>query len=243
MIDRLQLDVWPQRGALVVRPRGELNLSSCSRLRDCLLKCMAEQPRAVLVELGDLRVRAPALLSVFASVWMRCATWTGVPLVLAATREPLRSMLMRSGVARFVATHPTLAQAWASVDEQPRRRRAEFSLSVSRASARRARTLVRGLCERWHLKSLIEDAVLVASELVDNAITQGCSALRLRVELRRTGLAVSVRSPEPTSRRFSRGLAIVAGVCLAWGQTPTADGGEITWAVLRLPDGRLAFNG
>ena len=240
---QLQLDVWPQRGALVVRPRGQLDLETYARLRDCLLKCMTDQPAAVLVELGQLRVRSPALLSVFVSVWMRCSAWTTVPLVLAATREPVRSMLARRAVPRFIATSPTLAQAWLSVERPPPRRRAQFTVSPSPAGGRRAREFVRNVCSRWQLQWLCDDAILVAAALLDNAIEDGCLPHRLNVELRATGLAIVVRGSEPArrgpsigpfDREGSRGLAIVARICSAWGRWPTTDGGEITWAVLSL---------
>jgi anti-anti-sigma factor len=244
---RLQLDVWSQEGTLVVRPRGELELASYPLLRDCLLKCMAEQPDAVLVELGELRVQSSALLSVFVTVWMRCATWTTIPLVLAATREPLRSMLLASGAQRFVATHMTLAQSWASVEDPPPRRRAEFGLGGSHPDGQRVRGFVRSQCEHWNLAQVRDDAVLVASALVDNAVTDGGFPGLLRMELLSTGLAISVRGAETTRRRpstdpldegGSRGLAIVSRICLAWGRWPTADGGELAWGVLPLPGRR-----
>lgn len=244
---QLQLDVWPQRGGLVVRPCGELNLETYAALRDCLLKCMAGQPAAVLVELGQLRVRSPALLSVFVSVWMQSSAWTTVPLVLAATREPVRTMLVRSAVPRFIATCSTLAQAWASVEQPPPRRRAQFSVSPSPAGGRRAREFVRNVCFRWQLQHLCEDTTLVAAALVDNAIEDGCQPNRINVELRSTGLALAVRGSEPSRRRpsagpfdqeGSRGLAILARICSAWGRWPTTDGGEVTWAVLSLRDDR-----
>lgn len=243
---RLDVDVWPQSGALVVRPCGELAVATYAHLRDCLLKAIADQPSAVIVELGELRVRSPALLSVFASVWMRSSTWTDVPLVLAATSEPMRSMLLRSGVQRFVAVHATTAQAWASVADPPPRRRAELSFGASSAGGRRARQFVRELCDRWRLQAMSGDVELVVSALVDNATIAGGSALVVRVEQRQGALALAVRGEEPMSRRPSRGvddpggslgLAMVERLCVAWGCAPTT-GGELTWAVLPLPGDR-----
>lgn len=248
---RLDVNVWPQSGALVVRPRGELVVATYAQLRDCLLKAIADQPLAVIVELGELRVRSPALLSVFASVWMRSSTWTDVPLVLAATSEPVRSMLLRSGVQRFVAVHSTTAQAWASVAEPPPRRRAELSLGTSGAGSRRARQFVRELCDRWRLDAISGDAELVVSALVDNATIAGGSALVLRIEQRRGALAVAVRGEVPTSRRPCRGLddldgsfglTMVDRLCVAWGRAPTT-GGELTWAVLPLGGDQQAVVG
>lgn len=243
--DQLSVHVWAQGGALVARPNGLLDLSSYAGLRDCLLKCMAEQPRAVLVELGGLRMESSSLLSVFASVRMRTAAWPAVPLLLAATREPVRSMLRRTAVPRFVATHDTLAEAWASIDRPPPRQWARFTISSSYFCGRRVRRLVRDMCIRWGLESMCEDLMLVASALAENAISDIGELLVVRLELRGNGLSVAVRCADPRVRQpsrgpldsvGSRGLAIVAAVCSAWGHSPTADGGKITWGVLRLPD-------
>lgn len=241
--DKLSLHVWAQGGALVVRPEGLLDLSSYASLRDCLLKCLAEQPRAVLVELGGLRVESIALLSVFASVWMRTASWPAVPLRLAATREPIRSMLRHSAIARFVGTHDTLAQAWASIDCRPPRQRVMLTVVSSPHCGRRVRRFAREMCLRWGLESMCDDLTLVAGALADDAVT-GDELLTVRLELREDRLTVAVRSSDPTVREpsrgpldssGSRGLAIVAAIASAWGHSPTADGGKITWGVLRVP--------
>jgi hypothetical protein len=242
--DDLRADVWADDGVLVVRPNGLLTVGNYALLRDCLLKCVAEQPRAVLVELGDLLVASPSLLSVFAAVWMRTASWPAVPLVLAASREPLRSTLRQSAVPRFVATHDTLAAARESIDRPPPRRRLEYSTPATPCCGRRVRRFVRDVCARWHLEPLREDLMLVANALTDNAVTEGEQQLSVRVELRADQLSVAVRSADPRVRRpsrgpldpvGSRGLAIVAAVCSAWGHAPTADGGKLTWGVLRVP--------
>lgn len=241
--DQLHIRAWAQGGALVIRLEGLLDLSSYASVRDCLLKCVAEQPRAVLVELGDLRVESVTLLSVFASVWMRTASWPAVPLRLAATREPIRSMLRSTAVVRFVGTHDTLAQAWASIDRPPPRQRAELTIPSSPACGRKVRRFVRDMCLRWGLGSMCDDLTLVAGALVDDAVTDD-EWLGVRLELREDKLTVAVRCADPAVRQpsrgpldsiGSRGLAIVAAIASAWGHAPTADGGKITWGVLRIP--------
>ena len=64
-IDRVLL-----HGATIVRPHGELTLSTYARMRDALLKCALELPRAVVVDLDELRVPADTTLVVFSSVRM-----------------------------------------------------------------------------------------------------------------------------------------------------------------------------
>lgn len=52
----LDCDVSGMQGATVVRPVGVLNIHTYPVLRDCLLKCAADQPRAVIVDLGRLEI-------------------------------------------------------------------------------------------------------------------------------------------------------------------------------------------
>jgi hypothetical protein len=249
---QLSIHIWAQGGALVVRPAGLLGLSSYAELRDCLLKCVAEQPRAVLVELGDLQVESATSLSVFAAVLMRTASWPAVPLLLAATREPIRSILRHSAVSRFVATHDTLAEACASIDRPPPRQRAELTVQSSPYGGRRVRRFAQEVCTWWGLGSMCDEVMLVAGALADNAIAGDAIAdgavaddeVAVRLELRADQLSVAVRCVDPRVRQpsrgpldsvGSRGLAIVAAVCSAWGQAPTVAGGKITWGVLNVP--------
>jgi len=245
---RLRLGSWSLQGVVVVRPDGQLDLSTYAQLRDGLLKVMADEPRAVLVELSKLRVRSSALLSVFVAVWMRCSTWTNVPLVLVAIGEPLLSALRAQGVPRFVTTCQTMAEAWNTIGTTTLRRRADLGLTGAPISGRRARVFLRDTCRRWEMSTLGEDAILVGCALVDHAIEDECGPHLLRMELRPSGLAISVRSGSrswrnpstgPSDPDGSRSLAIVAGLSVAWGRWPARDGGEVTWAVLSLPGRHL----
>lgn len=117
---------------------------------------------------------------------------------------------------------------------------ATVDLSQEPASVGQARRFTREWLERWGADALIENSVLVVSELVTNAITHAGSVCR--VVLRRSAGSGSVRievtdfgagSPEPQPpspvRPNGRGLLIVSSVAAAWGIDPSVDG-KVVWA-------------
>jgi anti-sigma regulatory factor (Ser/Thr protein kinase) len=109
------------------------------------------------------------------------------------------------------------------------------------ASARRARQLVKQTCDEWDIPEMASDAVVVASELIDNMVQHARSEGRLRLELRRNMLTVAVadedaRAPQlrvPGLRTAGgRGLVLVDKLSRSWGTAPQRGGGKVVWAVL-----------
>jgi len=133
-------------------------------------------------------------------------------------------------------------------------------LSPAPEEARSARLFVRELLARWGLADLADDAELITTELVVNAVRHGLRAapavasagvspqgrplMRLCV-LRRIGevmLAVTDPSAEPpvprtpdSSWECGRGLQIVGAVSYVWGWSPIEGYGKAVWAVLKHP--------
>ena len=122
-------------------------------------------------------------------------------------------------------------------------------------SARAARAFTVATLRKWHLDALIEDAVVIASELATNAIQHGTPAMRDaagevesgRVELSwclqasrlicvvtdQTGTppALAAGGPEAES---GHGLQIVGALAVAWGWTILGTGEKAVWAALEL---------
>jgi anti-anti-sigma regulatory factor len=240
--DRLRIVVETHPGVTFVRPVGTLDLASYPRLRDALLQCSAEEPPGIVADLSGLAVDQAALLSVFTTVSMHVSEWPGTPLLLAAPSAPVAELLGRTGVPRFVPTHPRCADAAAAITAPPPRRRVRVQLARDASSAARARQVVEETCRSWGLDALGENAQLIASELVSNVVRHTGYAPSLRLEWNGTRFVVAVSDGDPRPPRLvdarpshpsGRGMRLVAHASVHWGSTPTATGGKVVWASLR----------
>jgi hypothetical protein len=151
---------------------------------------------------------------------------------------------------RYGSTEPTVSAPPAA----GRRRR--VGLAPVPESARAARAFTVATLRTWHLDELIEDAVVIASELATNAIQHGTPTATLdatgevesgHVELSwclqasrlicvvtdQTGTppALATGGPEAES---GHGLQIVGALAVAWGWTILGTGEKAVWAALEL---------
>ena len=135
-------------------------------------------------------------------------------------------------------------------------RRRRIGLAPVPESARAARAFTVATLRKWHLDALIEDAVVIASELATNAIQHGTPAAMGgatgevdsgRVEISwclqasrlicvvtdQTGTppALAAGGPEAES---GHGLPIVGALAVAWGWTILGTGEKAVWAALEL---------
>jgi anti-sigma regulatory factor (Ser/Thr protein kinase) len=104
---------------------------------------------------------------------------------------------------------------------------ARLTLAPELASVRAARVFVAKCCREAGLAGRQrDDVLLLASELVTNAILHGRSEVTVEVEVRRTTLRISVfdensRHPAPVSEDpdalDGRGLALVEALAEQWG--------------------------
>nr|WP_229806265.1 ATP-binding protein [Microbispora rosea] len=126
-------------------------------------------------------------------------------------------------------------------------------LAAQADSVRTARDVTRRTLRRWGLSELSDDAALVVSELVTNAVRYAlCSMSRaadrpITLTLLRIAphvlLAVSDPSdqaPLPAQPDFvsehGRGLYIVETYSQAWGWDALDEGGKAVWALFRVGD-------
>jgi len=243
----LSVDVSRRGKAALVRLVGELGLANVATVRNALLKCVADEPSGIIVQLDRTTVVAPLALSVFGVVARKASDWPGLQVLLVARPGRTRELLRRGALDRFVPTFAQVTEAVRALKDPPMRQLASLELPPATGSPAQARRFVAETLDDWQVKPLVDDACLVVSELVENAIVHGRSAATLRLELRRGLLTVAVRdaSGTPPCRREpgsaeagGRGVFIVDALSKAWGTTPTWDGGKVVWAVLAVADGR-----
>jgi anti-sigma regulatory factor (Ser/Thr protein kinase) len=120
-------------------------------------------------------------------------------------------------------------------------------LAIGPESARAARDFTTSTLRDWQLDDLIEEAVLIASELVTNAIRHGraCSADQVELAWQRQAsrvvCLVTDRSPLPPvigvadrDAESGRGLQVVEALASTWGWTMLGATSKAVWAALAI---------
>jgi DNA-binding NarL/FixJ family response regulator len=123
---------------------------------------------------------------------------------------------------------------------------ARLGLAFSFASPREAREFTRETLRRWELPGLVDDALVLVSEMVNNAVLHAQSACELCLSISPVALRIEVvdsggGAPDPVpssrTRTHGRGLHLIGAIAAAWGVQPTPEG-KIVWAeLLREPAG------
>jgi CheY-like chemotaxis protein len=111
-------------------------------------------------------------------------------------------------------------------------------------SAREARAFTRRTLSDWCINEIDEDALLVVTELVTNAVTHAQSETELRLSASGNILRIEVAdvgsgTPDPlppsSTRNHGRGLHLIDAIAVAWGVEPGSPAGKTVWAEIRRP--------
>jgi len=227
----------------VLRLTGLLDVATAVEVRAALHKTITGQPSAIVVDLAGVTVNDEVVLTLFAAVARTAAGWPGCPVLLCAPSPTVHRGLDRMGVARALPIYPDRATAMAAAGELPAPRRFGQRLPAKPIAAYLARDVVAAACRAWRLPHLADEAQLVVTELVSNAVRHAGGELELLIVVREHFLHVSVRdgSPEPPRRilpdevdgQGGRGLLLVDAFTAGWGCSPMPDG-KVVWATLHL---------
>src|SRR5690349_10170888 len=160
--------------------------------------------------------------------------WPSARLVLFGADGRLAETLHALRVSATVPLAPDQTTARLLLQRRPPTVARRLDLANELSSPRRARRFVAIACQDWRLDSVRDDATIVASELVENAVVHARTGCQLAIRLDDRGLTIAVRDfgqftalqPRP-----SHGLFMVAEVSRTWAVSPTEDGKSV-WAVL-----------
>lgn len=225
-------------GDLTATVSGRLRLVDTTDLRNGLLKCLADQPEALFVDLAGLTVVEPLAFAVFAVISRQAARWPGIPVVFCAPSRTAREAL-RDGAFRRLPVMDSVETARQCVrtDGQSVPSLIEDLLPIGGA-ARQARNMATEACLRWDLPDLVPSASLIAGELVTNVVQHVNTIATLRISLRQRFVMIGVKDGSAEEPRLvtpslsgGRGLLLVEAISYRWGWLPT-DGGKVVWASL-----------
>jgi anti-sigma regulatory factor (Ser/Thr protein kinase) len=185
---------------------------------------------------------------VFATVVNHPASrWPTTGFALCGAQPQVAELLGRLQVPDFLPVHASIEKALDAVFARPPYLREELTLAPTLSAPAAARAFVRDTCVAWQLghaeDARLDRAVLLANELVTNAVIHAGTKLRLRLELRGDLLHIAVRDDSPRLLRVvtadpqvqgGRGLWLVEQLTRAWGVHPHPDGGKVVWCTLTL---------
>ena len=235
-------------GCLVVAFTGSIHLASVTQVQRRLLKHLAEQPAALICDLSGVTYLDPVFATVFSTVANHSASrWPTTNLLLCGAQPQVAQALRRVEGSHLVPLYVSVEEAPDAALDRPSHLREEWRLAPIPTAAAVARAIVRQLCRTWQLDApdatVVDRAVLVANELVTNAVVHARTELWLQLELRADRLFIAVRDASPRLLRQltpdpeaggGRGLWLVEQLTQAWGVSPHPDGGKVVWCALTL---------
>jgi len=235
-------------GCLVIAFAGSIDIHTVAQVQRALLKDLSDEPFALVCDLSGVENLDPVCATVFSTVANHPASrWPTTSFLLCGAKPPVAEVLGRLQVPHFLRLYADVDEAVDQPVSRPPYLRDELRLAPTSTAAAAARAFVREVCQYWQLAmpdaTAIDRAVLVANELVTNAIVHAHTELRLRLELRGDRLHIAVRDDSPRLLRLvvpdeqaegGRGLWLVEQLARAWGVNRHPDGGKVVWCVLNL---------
>ena len=204
---------------------GELSLPSPDLLTRSLSKALAD-PGRVLVDVAGLRLGSPAAVQVFPALLADAGGWPAARLVLLGADPLLARTLSALRVTTTVPLAAEEATARLLLNQRPPVVARHRDLECELSSARRARLFVDAACIDWQLEVIRDDAMVVVSELVANAVVHAGTGCRVVLRYGARGLTIAVYDHAPdlalplrpvTESQRGHGLFMVAALSLHWG--------------------------
>lgn len=226
---------------VVLHVRGVLDSRTYLHLRETITKHAAEAPTAVVVNVDALEVPAESAWVVFSSARWVMTRWQDLPLLLVARSPEVRLALERNGILRYCPCFAHEREACATATSGARSGLRAMARIPAAGGSAACRAFVRDTLARWSLDAFRTTALVIATELVENAIRHTPFEPSLRLEYRGSHLTIAVaddsdhhpvRRERPDGTAVLSGLGLVTSLATAWGSTPRFGGGKVVWAVI-----------
>jgi anti-anti-sigma regulatory factor len=225
-----------------VTARGRLDPHTAPLLRQSVLKALAAEPAAVLIDMACVTDVDPIALTVFLPLARAAAAWPGSQLIQHSSPPALARELKALAIDRHVSSAVDRADAEAVAGRLSGPVQVRWAVAGGTEGPAEARSAVRTFCRMHGLGAVADNAELVITELVANAVVHGSGPVTAQASVRRRYLHLAVGDRSPVLPRLvgpglapgggGRGLIIVDALTVAWGATDTPDG-KIVWCTLR----------
>jgi anti-anti-sigma factor len=217
--------------------RGELTVDGVGAVTQVLTELLLDTGQ-VVIDLSHLHVDWVPAVQLFPSTLAATGGWPFARLVLFGASPELARVLHAVGVTDTVPLAHDHSAALTQLDRRPDRLTRYHVLEAHLGSPRRARALLRRACLDWALDGAYDEAALVVTELVMNAVRHTGMPCRLDVTFDDDGLRVAVRDQgtSPTAlldghlNQCGAGLRVVATLSHRWGVVRHPDG-KTVWAL------------
>jgi anti-sigma regulatory factor (Ser/Thr protein kinase) len=227
---------------------GTLNFTTAATARSTLLKCIAECPSAVVVDLREVIVEEPLALTVFPTAAARRGHGPDCAILVCAGRDA-RDDLGRVSIGLLPGFADPAQALAAAADARMLVLRSELTIRPTLDAAAVARRAVKSACVDWDILHVAEATRLIVSELVTNVVRHAGTEARLELSLRGDFLHVRVRdssTAQPVPRQtlpgatqivghdsHGRGLHLVEVYSSGWGYVVSGPG-KVVWATVRI---------
>jgi len=217
-------------GTRTVHVTGELASGTAAYLDAVLEYQVAARPARLVVDLSEVSFLGVRGVAVLARTAER-ARHRSLPLAVVVGERPDLTRVLRRTLG---SAAPPLLHGPGGIAPRVR----SHVLEPHLGSPRRARVLLRRACLDWALGNAYDDAALVVTELVTNAVRHAGTPCRITVTLDGDGLRIAVRDQGPLPaalvdardlRSGGTGLRVVTTLAQHWGVVPHADG-KTVWA-------------
>src|SRR5918994_2358204 len=225
--------------ACVLAVSGALSLCSAGLVIRAVSKALLDVGR-VLVDVSGLRLAWRPAILLFPSILAGAGGWPRARLGVFGADAELARTLTVLRVTSTVPVAPDEATARLLLNQRPPVVARHLHLGCELSSARRARLFVEGACTDWQLEVIRDDAMVVVSELVANAVVHAGTGCQVVLRYGARGLTIAVYDHAPglalplrpiTESQRGHGLFMVAALSLHWGLS-RGRGEKCVWAFL-----------
>jgi hypothetical protein len=234
------------RNVMVVEAVGRLS-DVAEDLDQAIQMALADSPRGVVCDLSNvLGGPDPVAVEALAAAGRHVRNWPGIPVAVACSDPGVREALRANPLGGHLIMSPSLFSAVSDVLATSAPLDERLRLAAHPTAPRASRDFVTRTLLDWRLGRVIPFASLVVSELVSSSAINAGTDIDLSVSWNLGALRIAVRDhgpalvgqPRSVPDLQRRGLCVVAGLSRTFGFLPTADNGQVAWAVLEAPRAR-----